>query len=89
MLGKTIEERGLVEQWLEVEARNFNPPIYNLVMNLLVYPLLGLPSDPKVIEQSEEKLEKVLDIYEERLSKTWLVISSALLTLVIFHLDII
>jgi len=28
LLGKTIEERGLVEQWLEVEAHNFNPPIY-------------------------------------------------------------
>ncbi|KAK2441488.1 glutathione S-transferase F9 [Trifolium repens] len=70
LLGKTIEERGLVEQWLEVEAHNFNPPVYNLVMNILVYPLVGLPSDPKVIEESKEKLGKVLDIYEERLSKT-------------------
>ncbi|XP_004499971.1 glutathione S-transferase F9-like [Cicer arietinum] len=70
LLGKTIEERGLVEQWLEVETHNFNPPIFNLVMNLLVYPLVGLPNDPKVIQESEEKLENVLDIYEERLSKT-------------------
>ncbi|KAJ1383112.1 Thioredoxin-like superfamily [Sesbania bispinosa] len=70
LLGKTMEERGLVEQWLEVEAHNFNPPIYDLVMNVLVAPLLGLPSDPKVIEESDEKLKKVLDIYEERLSKT-------------------
>ncbi|WJX74637.1 Glutathione S-transferase F10 [Trifolium repens] len=70
LLGKTIEERGLVEQWLEVEAHNFNPPVFNLVMNILVYPLVGLPSDPKVIEESKEKLGKVLDIYEERLSKT-------------------
>ncbi|RDX68956.1 Glutathione S-transferase F9 [Mucuna pruriens] len=70
LLGKTLEERGLVEQWLEVEAHNYYPPIYNLVMNILVSPLLGLPSDPKVIQESEEKLGKVLDIYEERLSKT-------------------
>ncbi|TKY46767.1 Glutathione S-transferase F9 [Spatholobus suberectus] len=70
LLGKTMEERGLVEQWLEVEAHNYYPPIFNLVMNILVSPLLGLPSDPKVIQESEEKLGKVLDIYEERLSKT-------------------
>lgn len=70
MLGKTIEERGLVEQWLEVEAHNFNPHVYNLVMHILFFPFVGLPSDPKVIEESEEKLGKVLDIYEDRLSKT-------------------
>ncbi|OIV96775.1 hypothetical protein TanjilG_18088 [Lupinus angustifolius] len=70
LLGKTIEERGLVEQWLEVEAQNFNPPIFSLVMNILVSPIMGTPSDPKVIEECEEKLGKVLDIYEDRLSKT-------------------
>ncbi|WP_411024451.1 glutathione S-transferase N-terminal domain-containing protein, partial [Salmonella sp. s57359] len=35
LLGKTIEERGLVEQWLEVEAHNFHPPIYDLAIQLL------------------------------------------------------
>ncbi|XP_061349687.1 glutathione S-transferase F9-like [Gastrolobium bilobum] len=70
LLGKTIEERGLVEQWLEVEAHSFHPPILNLVMNVLFAPLMGVPSDQKVIEESDEKLGKVLDIYEERLSKT-------------------
>ncbi|KAG5138317.1 hypothetical protein JHK82_023048 [Glycine max] len=70
LLGKTIEERGLVEQWLEVEAHNYYPPIYNLVMHVLVHPYKGEPFDPKVIQESEEKLGKVLDIYEERLSKT-------------------
>lgn len=70
LLGKTIEERGLVEQWLEVESQNFHPLIYNLVMNVLFAPLMGVPSDTKLIEESDEKLKKVLDIYEERLSKT-------------------
>ena len=70
LLGKTIEERGLVEQWLEVEAHSFHPPLYNLVVNVLFAPLLGIPSDQKLIEESEEKLGKVLDIYEERLSKS-------------------
>ncbi|KAM0959199.1 hypothetical protein ACFX2I_024349 [Malus domestica] len=69
LLGKTIEERGLVEQWLEVEAHNFQPPIYNLVVHILFSPVLGFPSDPKILQESEEKLGKVLDIYEEQLSK--------------------
>lgn len=70
LLGKTIEEKGLVEQWLEVEAHNFNPPAYNLVIHVLFPSLLvdGTP-DPKVIEESEAKLVKVFNIYEERLSK--------------------
>ncbi|KAI5409957.1 hypothetical protein KIW84_055426 [Lathyrus oleraceus] len=70
LLGKTIEERGLVEQWLEVEAHNFHPAIYNLVVQVLFAPLKGVPSDQKLIEESDEKMKKVLDIYEDRLSKT-------------------
>ncbi|PSS17621.1 Glutathione S-transferase [Actinidia chinensis var. chinensis] len=70
LLGKTIEERGLVEQWLEVEAHNFHPPIYDLVIQILFSSKLGFPADQDVIKESEEKLGKVLDIYEERLSKS-------------------
>lgn len=71
LLGKTVEEKGLVEQWLEVEAHNFNPPAYNLIIHVL-FPSLLVDStpDPKVIEESEAKLVKVLNIYEERLSKS-------------------
>ena len=70
LLGKTIEERGLVEQWLEVEAQNFHPSAYNLAIHILFAPMFGTTPDPKVIEESEAKLGKVLDIYEERLSKS-------------------
>ncbi|AET00335.1 putative glutathione transferase [Medicago truncatula] len=70
LLGKTIEEKGLVEQWLEVEAHNFHPSAYNLTCHVLCPTLLGGSSpDPKVIEESEAKLVKVFNIYEERLSK--------------------
>ncbi|KAJ9172830.1 hypothetical protein P3X46_016031 [Hevea brasiliensis] len=70
LLGKSIEERGLVEQWLEVEAQNFHPHIYNLTLHILFASALGFPPDEKVIKESEEKLGKVLDVYEERLSKS-------------------
>ncbi|CAK9147857.1 unnamed protein product [Ilex paraguariensis] len=69
LFGKTSRERGLVEQWLEVEAHNFHPPVYNLVVNIMFSSQLGITPDPKVIEESEEKLGKVLDIYEMRLSR--------------------
>ncbi|KAI6673245.1 hypothetical protein NL676_001151 [Syzygium grande] len=70
LLGKTIEERGLVEQWLEVEAQSYNPPIHDLALKIVVGPLRGLTPDPKLIKENEDKLRKVLDVYEERLSKS-------------------
>ncbi|XP_027368135.1 glutathione S-transferase F9-like [Abrus precatorius] len=70
LLGSTIEERGLVEQWLEVEAQNFHSPAYNLAIHVLFAPMFGVTSDPKVIEESEAKLGQVLNIYDERLSKS-------------------
>ncbi|XWS75698.1 hypothetical protein CRYUN_Cryun01aG0114000 [Craigia yunnanensis] len=70
LLGKTIEERGLVENWLEVEAHSYNPPIYTLTVQIMVSPKLGFPRDENLIKESEEKLAKVLDVYEEKLSKS-------------------
>ncbi|CAN1229692.1 Glutathione S-transferase F9 [Linum perenne] len=70
LLGKTIEERGLVEQWLEVEAHNYHPHVYNLTLHVMFASVLGFPADEKLIKESEEKLAKVLDIYEDRLSKS-------------------
>ncbi|CAI9777143.1 unnamed protein product [Fraxinus pennsylvanica] len=46
LFGKTMEEKGKVEQCSK----------------------LGITPDQKVIQENEVKLEKVLDIYEERLS---------------------
>ena len=59
-----------MEQWLEVEAQNYHPAIYTLAMEILFARKKGTPSDAKAIEESEKKLGKVLDIYEERLSKS-------------------
>lgn len=70
LLGKSIEERGVVEQWLEVEAHNFHPPIYDMTVQILFASKLGIPSDEKLIKESEEKLRKVLDVYEKRLSES-------------------
>ncbi|XP_024992889.1 glutathione S-transferase F9-like [Cynara cardunculus var. scolymus] len=70
LLGKTIEDQGLVQQWLEVEAHNYHPPLNNLVLHILFSSVLGFRRDEQVIKESEEKLGKVLDVYEDRLSKS-------------------
>ncbi|XP_057830328.1 glutathione S-transferase F10 [Cryptomeria japonica] len=70
LLGKTLEERALVEQWLEVEGQNFNPHAYALLYQLLFGPRKNKPQDKALIESSAQKLGEVLDVYEERLSKS-------------------
>ncbi|KAF2578959.1 hypothetical protein F2Q68_00001219 [Brassica cretica] len=69
LLGKTIEERGQVEQWLDVEATSYHPPLLALTLNIVFAPLMGFPADEKVIKESEEKLGEVLDVYDAQLSK--------------------
>ncbi|XP_012074702.1 glutathione S-transferase F11 isoform X2 [Jatropha curcas] len=68
LLGKTLEDKALVDQWLEVEAHNFNDLVYNIVLQLVVFPQMGQAGDPKVVQNCEQKLEEVLDIYEQRLA---------------------
>ncbi|EPS73710.1 hypothetical protein M569_01048, partial [Genlisea aurea] len=70
LLGNTLEEKALVDQWLEVEVNNYNPLVFTLVLQIMVLPRAGLGGDAKVIEETKGKLERVLDVYEERLSKT-------------------
>lgn len=54
---------------MEVEAHQFNAPIRTIVRQLILNPLSGLLPDEKLVEDEMEKLGKVLDVYEERLSK--------------------
>ncbi|GLJ52780.1 hypothetical protein SUGI_1124270 [Cryptomeria japonica] len=70
LLGKTLEERALIEQWLEVEGQNFGPHAYALVYQLILAPRINVPQDKALIESSAQKLGEVLDVYEERLSKS-------------------
>jgi len=70
LLGKTLEEKAVVEQWLEVESQYYGPYVYNVVYQLIFAPKVGVPQDQALIEKSAEKLGEVLDVYEERLSKS-------------------
>ncbi|KAH9614237.1 hypothetical protein KSS87_018664 [Heliosperma pusillum] len=70
LLPTNVEERALVEQWLEVEAHHFNQQVYNIVLELIVLPKMGKQTDMAFVQSLENKLANVLDVYEDRLSKT-------------------
>lgn len=65
-----LKEATMVDIWTEVEAHTYNPALSPVVYECLFNPLLqGIPTNQKVVDESLEKLKKVLEIYEEHLSK--------------------
>ncbi|XP_058749078.1 glutathione S-transferase F11-like [Vicia villosa] len=70
LLGSTLEVKAIVDQWLEVEAHNFNDLCFNIMFNLVILPRMGKGGDMGLVHSCEEKLEKVFDVYESRLSKS-------------------
>ncbi|KAK8951495.1 putative glutathione S-transferase GSTF1 [Platanthera zijinensis] len=67
----TPEEAAAVDQWIEVEVQHFNGPISTLVYQHLFLPVFyGGKTDEKVVAVEVEKLGKVLDVYEAKLSKS-------------------
>ncbi|VVA17144.1 PREDICTED: glutathione [Prunus dulcis] len=65
-----LKEAALVKVWTEAESQNFNPAISAIVFQHLVAPIYGMTPDQAVIDANLEKLAKVLDVYEARLSST-------------------
>ncbi|XP_074565985.1 glutathione S-transferase F11-like [Curcuma longa] len=70
LLGSGTLERASIEQWLQTEAQNFDPPSSALVFNLAFAPLLSLEQDKDAVERSKKKLDAVLEIYDRRLDET-------------------
>lgn len=60
-------ERASIEQWLQSEARNFDPPSSALVFHLAFAVPMGLEPDEAVVNQNVRKLARVLDVYDQRL----------------------
>ncbi|KAH7573599.1 hypothetical protein ACOSP7_007359 [Xanthoceras sorbifolium] len=65
-----LKESAIVETWMEVEAHQFNAPMRTLIHQLILGPLRGSVPDEKIVETEVDKLGKVLDVYEQRLSQT-------------------
>ncbi|KAI4374891.1 hypothetical protein MLD38_012830 [Melastoma candidum] len=59
-----------IEQWLEAEGQSYNPPSSVLVFQLAFAPMMNIKQDEGLIKQNEEKLGKVLDVYDKRLESS-------------------
>ncbi|KAG2698244.1 hypothetical protein I3843_07G140800 [Carya illinoinensis] len=70
LYGTNPVARASIDQWLEAEGQSFNPPSSVLVFQLAFAPRMKIKQDQVVIKQNEEKLSKVLGIYEKRLGET-------------------
>jgi glutathione S-transferase len=70
MRHQSPKEAALVKVWIEVESQNLQPAISPIVYQSLVAPLLGNTPDQAAIDTNLEKLGKVLDVYESKLSST-------------------
>ncbi|KAH7433032.1 hypothetical protein KP509_07G051200 [Ceratopteris richardii] len=70
LYGKSLKDKAKVEQWLEVESENYNPPISTVVAQLVFVPMRGGTPNMDIVNENLAKLEKVLDIYKEHLSKS-------------------
>jgi len=65
------EEAAMVDMWTEVEAHTYFPAMAPIFYECVVYPAMhGTPTNQKVVEESLEKLRKVLDVYEAHLSRS-------------------
>ncbi|PON70653.1 S-crystallin [Parasponia andersonii] len=67
---ENLSECATVKVWMEVESHQYEPAISPIVYQHFVAPLQGKAPEQTVIDQNLEKLGKVLDVYEARLSGT-------------------
>jgi len=71
LLGETLEEQAIINQWVEVESHNLNEPFKVLSMEYyLSYRMKDRPLDKEVVAEKTQKLEEVFDVFEAQLSKT-------------------
>lgn len=72
--------------WMNIESFQFDPPASILTWEQSIKPMKGLKTDYKVVNETEVKLEKVLDIYEERLKKSSFLASNSFTLADLYHL---
>uniref|UniRef100_M8CJG2 glutathione transferase n=1 Tax=Aegilops tauschii TaxID=37682 RepID=M8CJG2_AEGTA len=65
-----LEGSAMVDVWLEVEAHHYRPLIEAVLMEIRIRPIFGQRVDERAVEENIDKLKKVLDVYESRLSSS-------------------
>ncbi|XP_020593416.1 cylicin-1-like [Phalaenopsis equestris] len=82
LLGKDPLARVSVEQWIQSEEQKFDPPSSTLVF----YLAFKIEADVEKTTQSEKKLEKVLNLYEQRLGESEFLAGSYFTLADLYHL---
>ena len=59
-----------MDVWFEVEAHQLSPLAIAIVVECIFTPFLGRERNQAVVDENVEKLKKVLEVYEARLSKS-------------------
>ncbi|KAL2323630.1 hypothetical protein Fmac_028009 [Flemingia macrophylla] len=67
---KDAKEAAVVKVWTEVESHYYDPAVSPIIYEYFVAPFEGKEPDKSVIDTNVEKLKKVLDVYEGRLSSS-------------------
>lgn len=70
LISRDSKKMAIIGVWLEVESQRFDQAASKLVWELGIKPMHGIPTDPKVVEKNETKLDSVLDFYEKTLSES-------------------
>ncbi|BAF04971.2 Os01g0370600 [Oryza sativa Japonica Group] len=65
-----LKEAAMVDLWTEVETHQFNPALSPIMFQCIINPALhGIPTNQKIVDETVEKLKKVLEVYEAHLSE--------------------
>ena len=69
LLGKSLKERAIINQWIEVESQTFVPVVAPMIRELFVSSVTNKPLNEAVVDAGLAKLKPVFDVYEAQLSK--------------------
>ncbi|OIT29327.1 PREDICTED: glutathione S-transferase [Nicotiana attenuata] len=70
LLANEPKKMAIMSVWMEVESTKFDPIGSKLSFELAVKPMLGMVTDDAAVAENEEKLSKILDVYETRLKES-------------------
>lgn len=70
MVYQDLKQKAIRAAWMEVEALQFDPPATKLIEELVFKGTTSTQTDMAIVEESEAKLAKVLDVYESRLGES-------------------
>ncbi|XBH66982.1 hypothetical protein VPH35_095433 [Triticum aestivum] len=64
----SLKESAMVDVWVDVDAHQLEPVLKPIVFNCIINPFVGRDVDQGLVDESVEKLKKLLEVYEARLS---------------------